>query len=204
MTRTNPPLRPALAFVAISSVLLAAPLRGTAQNPAIAGGTSNVPIGSRALLVAPLGDTAAVLFSAGSATVVEFSENWVKVRVEGWIPRAQAGSLTPAAGATSPTLAAIRSDPEQYQGALVRWSVQYLGLQRADPLRSDLEVGEAYLLVRDPGGEAGFVYVVVPPELLTAASSLTALQRFEVVGRVRAGRSALTGHPILELIELRP
>jgi hypothetical protein len=98
----------------------------------------------------------------------------------------------------------LRSDPERYRDQTVRWRVQHIALQQADSLRSDMAPGEAYLLVRDPGGEPGFVYVTVPVLLLETASNLAPLQRIEIVGRVRAGRSHLTGHPILDLVEIHP
>ena len=47
------------------------------------------------------------------------------------------------------------------------------------------------------------MYIAVPPELLPQVESLRSLQTLEVLGRVRTGRSALMGVPILDLIALR-
>jgi hypothetical protein len=78
-----------------------------------------------------------------------------------------------------------------------------MALQRADSVRTDFQRGEPYILARDPGGEPGFVYIAVPNTLLAEVRKLAPLERIEVVARVRSGRSPLTGHPILELVELR-
>lgn len=99
-------------------------------------------------------------------------------------------------------LASLRADPNSYAGAVVRWRVQNLGVEYADSLRSDMPIGEPYLLVRDPGGEPGLVYLLVPRRLLSQAIGLAPLQRFEAVARVRTGRSPLTDHPILEILEI--
>ena len=48
-----------------------------------------------------------------------------------------------------------------------------------------------------------YVYVALPPEQLALALTLTPLERIAVLGRVRVSASALTGSPILELVELR-
>ena len=45
-------------------------------------------------------------------------------------------------------------------------------------------------------------YVAVPPELLPEVNGLRPLQMMDVLGRVRTGRSALMGHPVLDLIAL--
>lgn len=115
-------------------------------------------------------------------------------------------AVSPLAAQDAPNLglAEVRADPERFAGAAVRWRVQFVALQRADSLRADMTVGERYLLVRDPGGESGFVYVVVTAAHLPAIAALAPLQRVEVAGRIRSARSPLTGHPILELLELRP
>jgi hypothetical protein len=44
--------------------------------------------------------------------------------------------------------------------------------------------------------------VAVPPELLPEVNALRPLQMMDVLGRVRTGRSALMGHPVLDLIAL--
>jgi hypothetical protein len=66
----------------------------------------------------------------------------------------------------------------------------------------DFYEGEPFILARSTDGNQGFVYVAVPPELLQEVSGLRPLQVIEVLGRIRTGRSALMGHPVLDLIAL--
>ena len=163
------------------------------------------PAGPRALLAGPGGDTVAVLAKAAQTEVVGREGDWVRVRVEGWVPAAQAvapgGSTDPLRGVP---VSRLREAPDEYRGRTLAWTVQFVALQTADSLRSDLRPGEPYLLVRDPDGKPGFVYVAVPADLLPSVRRLAPLQRVEIVGRVRAARSALTGHPVLDLLELHP
>jgi hypothetical protein len=185
--------------VLLPVLLAAVPADLLAQRPAPTGNPA--PDATRVLLAAPGGDTLAIVRAPGTIDVVGADGDWVRVRIEGWLHRDQAPT---AQGRDAAGLADLRANPDRYAGTLVRWRVQNLGLQRADSLRSDMTPGEAYLLTRDPGGEAGFVYVTVPQEHLRAATELAPLQRVEIVGRVRVGRSPLTGHPILDLVELLP
>ena len=155
----------------------------------------------QALLSTPSGDTVAILGPNTHPEVLEEQGDWIRVRLEGWTRRADLPVVPP----TTPpvvTFSDVRGDPEAHVGVPVRWTVQNLGLQRADSLRSDMRPGQNYLLARDPGGETGMVYITVPDDLLTAAATIGPLERFDVVGRVVSGRSTLTGHPILELLEL--
>jgi hypothetical protein len=156
-----------------------------------------------ALLSAPGADTVAQMFGSAAVEVVGPEAGWARVRIEGWIPLTDVAGLQQSATPENLGLAAVKADPERYAGQSVRWRAQYIALQRADSLRSDMTIGESYMLVRDPGGEPGLAYVAVPPALLPSVSGLAPLQRVEVFARIRTGRSPLTGHPILELIELR-
>lgn len=164
--------------------------------------TTSTPLQPRVLMDIPGGDTIAHLAQGAAAEVVERDGEWVRIRVEGWI-RADttfAAQLPPG----GLRLTDLRAEPDRYIGELVRWRVQHIALQRADSLRSDMERGQPYLLLRDPGGESGFVYAIVPSPLMSAAGALAPLQRVQIVARVREGRSPLTGHPIVELVELIP
>ena len=185
--------------IARALLLLPAILVG---KPSFAQDASVVPSAGAAVLDAPNGDTIATIRSVATAVVLEESGDWARVRFEGWTPIGTAPSdSAPPSGAIG--LAELRADPERYQGARVRWRVQYVALQRADHLRSDMEPGSHYLLVRDPGGEPGFVYVLVPEASIAAVEHLAPLQRIEIVAVVRTGSSPLTGHPILDLVEIR-
>lgn len=96
----------------------------------------------------------------------------------------------------------IRSDPAGSRGKLVRWEVEAVSLQTADPLRSDLQPGEHYLLALGPGAEKTLVYIAVPATLLSSVRSLPPLALVTVTARIRNGRSEPAGVAILDLQSL--
>lgn len=151
------------------------------------------------LQAAPGGDTLAVLPAGTRVQAVGRQGEWTRVRVEGWTRSPVPGG--PAAGLT-PSL--LRAEPDAHRGQSVAWSARFLALQRADPVRTDFTPGELYVLARDPNEEAGFVYIAVTPEQALAVRRLLPMQKFGFVARVRHGASPLMGHPVLELVELRP
>ncbi len=155
------------------------------------------------MLVSPEGDTVATLRPGTDVAVVSRQGEWARVRLEGWVREQSALPSDSAAASDSLTAADLRANPEQYVGRRVRWSVQYVSLERAEPVRTDFYEGEPFLLARPADRAQGFVYIAVPPELLPQVESLRPLQTIEVLGRVRTGRSALMGVPILDLIALR-
>lgn len=155
------------------------------------------------MLVSPEGDTIATLEAGADVAVVSRQGEWARVRLEGWVREQSALPSDSAAASDSLTAADLRANPEQYVGRRVRWSVQYVSLERAEPVRTDFYEGEPFLLARPADRAQGFVYIAVPPELLPQVESLRPLQTIEVLGRVRTGRSALMGVPILDLIALR-
>lgn len=112
-----------------------------------------------------------------------------------------AAELPPVRGLT---LEALRADPERYRGRSIVWRGQFLAVQRADSLRTDLRAGETYVLAREPNGEPGYLYGVVPPGLLEAVRSLAPLERVELLGRVRTARSPLMGYPVVDLERIVP
>jgi hypothetical protein len=124
---------------------------------------------------------------------------WVKVRIEAWV----ADSLfVPADTSFGATLSAadLRLDPAGTRGRVVRWEVQVVGLQTADPLRRDLNEDEPFLLAMGPTGEDAILYIAVPPNLLAEARGIPAMSKVLVTARVRVGRSAPTGAPVLDLL----
>ncbi len=201
-----PRLLPRLPLAVVVCAATALPLDAEARRPApapAAAGDSAAPA-PRALLSVPAGDTLGTLASGAPIEVVGREGEWARVRVEGWV-RVPAGTeLTVPGPIRGLSLRELRAEPDRYRGQPVRWQIQFVALQRADSLRSDLRPGEEYMLARDPGGEPGFVYVVVPPGMLPAVRRLVPLQRLEVVGRVRTGRSPRMGHPVLDLEALHP
>jgi len=126
---------------------------------------------------------------------------WVKVRVEAWVPDSLFVPADTAFGATL-TAADLRLDPQGMRGRLVRWEVQVVGLQTADPLRRDLARDEPFLLAMGPTGEDAILYIAVPAELLSQARAIPAMERVLLTARVRTGRSNPTGAPILDLVSI--
>jgi hypothetical protein len=126
------------------------------------------------------------------------TDGWTRVRVEAWV---RDDDLIPADSSLRLSMSAadIRAAPEQARGALVRWNVQFIALQRADPLRPELRPGEPYILARGPGDENALLYIAVPPALLAEVEALQPLAAIVVTARVRVGRSEPVGVPILDL-----
>lgn len=139
-----------------------------------------------------------------SGTVVDpvvRDRGWVKIRVETWVPESL---LVPADSSyiASLTAADLRLDPETMRGRTVRWRVQFVSLQTADPLRRALQPDEPYILAMGPSGENAILYLAVPANLLAEVKRLTPLSEINVTARVRNGRSQPTGAPVLDLLSL--
>jgi hypothetical protein len=122
----------------------------------------------------------------------------MRVRVEGWV---QERDLAPADSSFGAGLTAsdLRADPEGMRGKVVRWEVQVLSLQFADPLRKDMAKDEPYLIARGPGAENALLYLTVPPSLLNDVKGIPPLTTVIITARVRTGRSEPVGTPILDL-----
>lgn len=161
---------------------------------------SAAPAFRRVILSRPGGDTLARLASDDGLQVVGREGEWVRVRLEGWTRAPVVERIAVEPG--QPSFGEIQAEPARHRGREVRWSAEFLSLQRAEPPRTDLAPGESFLLVRNPNGEPGFLYVAVPANLESSVRGLTPLQRFRFMARVRTGRSALTGHPVLDLVQL--
>lgn len=195
-----------------ATLLLLASLVGGSSGPASAQAPSQPDTADaapaaeapRVLHALPDGDTLGAIAPDARVEVVGREGEWARVRVEGWVrvpPGVELEAPEPLRGLT---LRALRAEPDRYRGQPVRWRVQFVAVQKADSLRTDLQPGEDYILARDPGGEPGFLYVVVPAGMLPAVRQLVPLQQMEILARVRTGRSPLMGHPILDLEEIRP
>ena len=162
-----------------------------------------IPESPVVMLVSPEGDTVATLLTGADVAVVSRQGEWARVRLEGWVREQSSLPSDSAAASDSLTAADLRANPDQYVGRRVRLSVQYVSLKRAEAVRTEFYEGEPFILARPADESGGFVYIAVPPELLPQVESLDPLQMIEVLGRVRTGRSALMGVPILDLIALR-
>jgi len=159
------------------------------------------PAAAAQLLSAPDGRALATIQSEAPLTVLTRERGWVRVRLEGWVREEE---LVPADTLLrmSPSAADIRADPDGMRGRLVRWNVEFISLQRADPLRRDMTADEWYILARGPAGENAIVYLVVPAALRSQVEALSPLSRISVTARVRVGRSQPVGVPILDLESL--
>ncbi len=168
----------------------------TAGRPAVAGpelvGLSD----------APGGDTVAVIRSGTGLTITDRRPGWARVRVDGWVRSDELVAADSDSVLADLSAAALRASPDSYLGHKVRWRVQFIALERAEPERTDFYEGEPFILARAPDARDGFVYVAVPSELLAEVGELAPLQMIDVLAQVRTGRSALMGVPVLDLVAL--
>jgi hypothetical protein len=191
------------------------PARDAEGNPAAAGATAGASAGSVlsnrlvinespvSMLVSPDGDTLATVNTGADLAVVDRQGEWARVRLEGWVWEPSTLPADSAAVSDSLSASDLRANPAQYIGRRVRWSVQYVSLERAEAVRTDFYEGEPFILARPEDRTGGFVYIAVPPELVPQVEELRPLQLIEVLGRVRTGRSALMGVPILDLLAIQ-
>lgn len=148
----------------------------------------------------PSGASTGALNPGTAVEIVGRQPGWVRVRVDGWVPEGDVlagGDAVPAIRAAD-----LRADPAGMKGRIVRWEVEVMALQHADPLRRELAPDEPYLLARGPGAENVVLYLTVPPNLLAEARGIPPLTRVMVTARVRSGRSEPAGTPILDLLTI--
>jgi hypothetical protein len=176
----------------------AGPATPAVTEPAVAPTGELVASRTAGLATHPEGARIGTLGPGARVAPLARERGWVRVRVEGWV---REEDMLPADSSLRAALSAadLRADPEGTRGRLVRWRVQIIKLQRADPLRKGLADGEPYLLARGPGDENALVYLAVPPSLLETARALAPLDGVLVTARVRDGRSEPVGVPILDL-----
>ncbi|MEX0856268.1 MAG: hypothetical protein WD056_01745 [Gemmatimonadota bacterium] len=159
------------------------------------------------LLSSPDGDTVGRVEPGAEMRVVSREGNWARVQLDGWVwlPSLEAETDPEAGGPavlTGLSAGDLSREYERYRGRVVEMSLQYISLEQAEQVRTDFREGEPFLLTRSLDADRGFVYVAVPPEQLEQIRVLTPLETIRVVARVRAGASAFTGSPILDLIEI--
>jgi hypothetical protein len=147
----------------------------------------------------PGGDERATIRAGTVVETIAREGAWARVRIEGWVPDRDLMLADSAADARL-SAADLRSDPAAYHGRIVRWDVQVIAVQRADPLRRSLAPDEPYLLARGPGDEGAILYVAIPQALLEQVRALPQLSAVMITARVREGRSAPVGAPLLDLI----
>lgn len=176
----------------------------TAPTPAV---TSPPPLGALRtertvpLSQGPNGNRLGELVAGTIVTPQARERGWVKVRVEAWVPESLFVPADTAYGALL-TAADLRANPDGHRGRIVRWEVQIIGMQTADPLRRDMTANEPFLLAMGPTGENATLYVTVPQALVAESRTIAPLTTVILTARIRTGRSNPTGAPILELISI--
>ena len=121
------------------------------------------------------------------------------MRVEAWVAESLLVPADTTYGATL-TAADLRLDPDGHKGRVVRWRVQVVGFQTADPLRRDLRPDEPFLLAMGPAGEDAILYIALPPGMVAEARAIPPLTSVLLTARVRTGKSEPTGAPVLDLM----
>ncbi len=149
----------------------------------------------------PDGEPTGSLAPDASVRIVARSGEWVRVQAEGWIRESDLRPSAPGVlvGVSGPE---VRSQPQEFEGRLLQWTLQYIAIQSADELRREIPEGQRYMLARGPLPEAGFVYVVLDDEQLAQVEQLEPLTELVIIGRVRTARSQYLGNPVLDLVDL--
>jgi hypothetical protein len=154
------------------------------------------------LLASPDGDTVAVASPGADLMVLSRQGNWARVRLDSWVWVPATLPLDSVAPSAELSASDLQANPAQFTGRTVQWSVQFVSLEQAEEVRTDFYPGEPFILARAPDPDRGFIYVAVPPEFVSEVQLLRPLQRIDIVARVRTGRSALMGRPVLDLVGL--
>ncbi len=194
--------------LSVTAVLTLLPGAAVAQKPAAAVSPAAAPDESYnvttdvPLRTAPSAGTIGGLRKSANVEVLARDRGWTRIRIDGWVPDSV---LVPADTTYRANLSAadLRVDPAAARGKMVVWTVEYLALQSADPLRHGLADEEPYILARGPNSENALLYLVVPPSLMGTVRALKPLSKITVTARVRDGRSDPVGVPILDIQTLR-
>lgn len=150
---------------------------------------------------APEGAPLTQLPTGSLVTILETRGAWTRIAVQGWVP---SGAIEAGRNEDVGPAVVAAADPDVFVGRRMRWTLEHVALQRADSLRPEFEPGEFFALARVPGEAGLYVYLVIPSELVPRFRSLAPFGLVRVEGRVRTGRSALTGNAILEVDRLLP
>ncbi len=151
------------------------------------------------LVAVPEGGRLGTVEPGTGARVVGRAGDWVRVQFEGWMREVD---LKPSAeGALIGVSAAeVRADPQRFVGQTVEWRVQFIAIQKADELRSELPAGQPFLLTRGPLPEPGFVYVILPRDQASQFQTLPPLQELVLRVTIRAPRTKYLATPVVELV----
>jgi len=173
-----------------------------ADSTAGADATRVQPAHRTTLYHTPDGPPAGAIEAATPLRVLSKSAEWSRVQFEGWVRTSDLASAPPGV-LVGVSAAELRTDPQRYVGQTLRWTVQFIALEKADELRPEMPDGTSYLLVRGPLPERGFAYVIVPDDKRTLVQALAPLAVVEITARVRAGRSRYLGNPVVDLLALQ-
>jgi len=169
--------------------------------PAMSGANRQQPTRPTTLYRAPDGPEAGTVTAETPLRVLGRSGDWARVQIEGWVKATELQAAPPGVQ-VGVSAAELRAEPQRYAGQVLRWTLQYIAVQKADDLRPDIPSGATYVLARGPLPERGFVYVIIPDGKLGAVESLAPLATIQVTARVRQGRSRYLGNPVVDLISL--
>lgn len=153
------------------------------------------------LYTAPDAGTLGTIDSSARVTAIARDRGWVRVQVEGWV-RAQDLGPSDSTVLTTISAADLKAQPDRYRGQVVRWVVQKIAFQTADPLRKGMAPDEPYILARGPGQENSLLYLALPPSMVDQAKRIDPLAPITVTARVRAGRSEPSGVPLLDVLSI--
>lgn len=167
--------------------------------PVRRGGTASLVEGEIDLRTAPGGAVVARLPSGTVLRAVERRGAWTRVEIDGWVPSESVRTD----GSTASGPEAVTLDPDRFTGRRIQWTLEHVALQRAEAWRAEFEAGEWYSLARVPDRTA-YVYLVVPLGMLNEFRGLSPFETIRVEGRIRTGRSELTGNPVVEVARLLP
>ncbi len=149
----------------------------------------------------PGGDVSGSLAEGAPVHVLARSGDWVRVATEGWV---QESDLKPSAAGVLVGVsgAEVRARPEEFEGKVVQWTVQFISLQTADELRREIPQGQRYMLARGPLPESGFLYVILTSDQASRVAQLQPLAELVIVGRIKVARSHYLGNPVVELMDM--
>jgi len=150
---------------------------------------------------APDGPEAGTVTAETPLRVLGRTGDWARVQIEGWVKATELQAAPPGVQ-VGVSAAELRAEPQRYAGQVLRWTLQFIAVQKADDLRPDIPAGATYVLARGPLPERGFVYVIIPDGKLASIQALAPLATIQVTARVRQGRSRYLGNPVVDLISL--
>jgi hypothetical protein len=175
----------------------AAPAPATANAAAPPSAAAGTVSAGTMLSALPGGPAVGTLEAPLHAEVLERRSGWSHVRIDAWVRDASLGNAPAPGGITA---AEIRAAPDKYVGQTVEWTVQVLGMQKADELRPELPAGQPYVLARGPLPETDFLYIAITNDEADAFRRLEPLAKIRIRATIRAGKSRFLPTPVLNFV----